>query len=184
MMNDDGGGTVNGFRRLSIFGVMICLVLMVSAAGCKKSSEVTPSGTLLQFNGCKQFLANVSGQMDGYVPGPHEDCIEYQYNGTDTLVLMHINGGFNCEPGEITADIEFNGNVIIITEQESRQAAADCLCLFDIDYEIINLSPGEYTIRIIEPYVESNDQVLEVSLRLLSETSGTYCLPRTYYPWI
>ena len=175
---------MNGLRRLSIFGVMICLVLMVSAAGCKKSSEVTPTGTLLQANGCKQFLTNASGQMDGYVPGPHEDCIEYQYNGTDTLTLGHINAGFNCEPGEITADIEFNGNVITITEQESQQAAADCLCLFDIDYEIINLSPGEYTLRVIGLYVHADDQVLEFPLQLLSETSGTYCLPRTYYPWI
>jgi hypothetical protein len=157
---------------------------MVSAAACKKSSEVTPTGTLLQFNGCKQFMTNASRQFDEFAPGPNEDCIEYQYNGTNTLTLRHINAGFNCEPGEITADIEFNGNVITITEKESQQAAADCLCLFDIDYEIINLVPGEYTLRVIGLYVDPNDQVLEFPLQLLSETSGNYCLQRNYYPWI
>ena len=182
-MNDDGGGAVNGLKRFLILSVMICLVLMVSAAGCKKSPEVTPSGTLLRSNGCKQFLTNASGQMDGYVPGPHEDCIEYRYNGKDTLVLMHINAGFNCDPGEITADIEFNGNVITITERESQQGA-DCLCLFDVDYEIINLSPGEYTLRVTGLYVHADDRILEFPLQLLSETSGNYCLPRSYYPWI
>lgn len=175
---------MNGLRRHLILSVMICLVLMVSAAGCKKSSEVTPTGALLRSSGCKQFLANASGQLDEFAPGQHEDCIEYHYNGTNTLTLRHINGGFNCEPGEIAADIEFNGNVITITERESQQAAADCLCLFDMDYEIINLEPGEYTIRIIEPYVDPTDQVLEFTIQLLSETSGNYCLQRTYYPWI
>jgi hypothetical protein len=173
-------------KGLSILGMTICMVMMVTTCGCKKSTDaqLVPAGALLQSSGCKQFLANASGQLDGYVPGQHEDCLEYHYNGTDTLVLRHINAGFNCEPGEITANIEFNGNVITITERESQQAAADCLCLFDIDYEIINLAPGEYTIRIIEPYVEEGDQVLELTLRLLSATSGTFCLQRNYYPWI
>ena len=176
---------MNGLRRFSILGMMICLGLMVSAVGCKKSADaqLVPTGTLLQANGCKEFLVNATGQMDGYVPGPHEDCLEYQYNGTDTFTLRHINGGFNCGPGEIMADIEFNGNVITITERESQQAAADCLCLFDLDYEIINLVPGEYTLRVIGMYVDPNDQVLEFTLQLLSETSGNYCLQRTYYPW-
>jgi hypothetical protein len=173
---------MNKLRKLSISGVMICLGLMVNTVGCKKSSEVTPSSTLLQSNGCKQFLANTSGELDEFAPGQHEDCLEYQYNGTDTLVVRHINAGFNCEPGEITADIEFNGNVITITERESQQAA-DCLCLFDLDYEIINLAPGEYTLRVIGLYVHADDLVLEFTLQLLSETSGNYCLQRNYYPW-
>lgn len=174
---------MNRTKGLSILGVMICLGLIAGAGGCKKSSEIAPTGALLRYNGCKQFLVNASGQLDGFAPGENEDCIEYQYNGRDTLTLKHINGGFNCEPGEITADIVLNGNVITITERESQQAA-DCLCLFDLEYEIINLPPGEYTIRVIGLYVHANDQVLEFPLRLLSETSGTYCLQRTYYPWI
>ena len=176
---------MNGLKRLSILGMMICLGLMVTLGGCKKSADaqLTPTGALLQTTDCKQFLANASGQLDGYIPGQHEDCLEYQYNGTDTLTLRHINAGFNCCPGEITADIEFNGNVITITEREVEQGC-DCLCLFDLDYEITNLEPGEYTIRIIEPYVDISDQALTITLSLFSATSDTHCLQRTYYPWI
>jgi hypothetical protein len=173
---------MNGTKRLSILGVMTCLGLMVIFGGCKKSSEMTPSAALLQSNGCKEFLANASGPLDKYVYGQYEECLEYQYNGRDTLALRHINAGFNCCPGEITADIKFSGNAITINEMEAEQAC-DCLCLFDLDYEIINLAPGEYTIRIIEPYIDENDQVLECTLQLLSETSGNYCLQRTDYPW-
>ena len=171
-------------KRLSILTVVICLIINAAPWGCKKSSEaLTPTGALLQRTDCKQSLSNTSGKLDGFAPGPHEDCIEFQYNGTDTLVLRHINAGFNCCPGEITANIEFNGKLITITESEMEQGC-DCLCLFDLDYEIINLTPGEYTIRIIEPYVDISDQVLEFTLQLFSETSGTHCLPRTNYPWM
>lgn len=166
-----------------ILCVMVCMGLVI-IGGCKKSveSQLIPTGALLDATDCKQFLANTSGSLDEFAPDQHDDCIEYQYNGTDTLTLMHINAGFNCDPGEITANIEINGNVITITEIESQQGA-DCLCLFDLDYEIINLPSGEYSVRIIEPYIHSNDQLLEITLHLLSETSGNYCLQRTYYPW-
>ncbi|MGD2085362.1 MAG: hypothetical protein PVH61_04180 [Candidatus Aminicenantes bacterium] len=171
-------------RRLSgILCVMVCVGL-VTIGGCKKSADaqLIPAGALLEYNGCKQFLAGTSGQLDGFAPGQNDDCIEYQYNGTNTLVLRHINAGFNCCPGEITAEIDFNNSLITISEREQEQGCK-CLCLFDLDYELINLAPGVYTLRIIELYVEGGDQELELTLELLSATSGTFCLQRNYYPW-
>ncbi len=170
-------------RFLAILCVMICLVL-VPMGGCKKSTEIqpVPAGVLLQSNGCKNFLANAAGQLDDFGPGPHEDCLEFQYNGIDTLVLRHINAGFNCCPGEISAEIDFNNRLITITEREQEQGCL-CLCLFDLDYEVVNLVPGVYTLRIIEPYVEGGDEILELTLELWSATSGTHCVQRDYYPW-
>ncbi|NIM15820.1 MAG: hypothetical protein GTO45_27835 [Candidatus Aminicenantes bacterium] len=171
------------FKTIVSMALCVVCVTCLMVSGCKKSSEVQadPIGALLQYNGCKQFLANT--QENGLVPGPHNDCIEYQYNGSGKLILRHINAGFNCCPGEITATIEFNGNLVIITEAEAEQACR-CNCLFDLDFEINNLSPGQYTIRIIEPYVETGDQVLEITVNLSSATSGSFCLPRNYYPWV
>ena len=167
-----------------ILCVMVCMGL-VTIGGCKKSEEVQllPAGALLETAGCKQFLTNASGQLDDFAPGPHDDCIEFQYNGINTLVLRHISAGFNCCPGEITAEIDFNSSLITITEREQEQGCK-CLCLFDLDYEVVNLAPGVYTLRIIEPYVEGGDQVLEFTLELLSAASGTHCLQRDYYPWL
>jgi hypothetical protein len=168
---------------LGILCVIMCMGL-VTIGGCKKSADaqLIPAGALLQSNGCKQFLANTSGSLDDFAPGQNDDCIEYQYNGTNTLVLKHINAGFNCCPGEITAEIDFNSSLITIAERE-REQGCRCLCLFDLDYEVVNLVPGVYTLHIIEPYLEGGDQVLEVTLELLSTTSGTFCLQRNYYPW-
>ena len=175
---------MNLAKGISIVWMTIGLVLIVTTNGCKKSpdAQMVPDGVLRQHTSCKEFVANASGPMDEFAPGPHDDCIEYQYNGRDTLILSHINAGFNCCPGEITADIEFSGNMITITEREANQLC-DCLCLFDLDYEIINLATGEYTLRVIGLYVQASDQVLEFPLQLLSETSGHYCLQRDYYPW-
>lgn len=168
---------------LGIICVIFCMAL-VTIGACKKSTEpqLIPAGALLEFNGCKQFQSNVSGSLDEYAPGQNDDCIEYQYNGTNTLILRHINAGFNCCPGEITAEIDFNGSLITITEREELQDCR-CLCLFDLDYQVVNLAPGVYTIRIIEPYMEGGDQVLELILNLSAATSGTHCLQRDYYPW-
>jgi len=65
-------------------------------------------------------------------------------------------------------------------------ALCNCNCLFDIDYEIINLQPGEYTIKIIEPYLEPylkyGEEILKFTVDLSSSTSGSYCAGRNYYP--
>jgi hypothetical protein len=168
----------------AIYSIPLCVVCVIClmVGGCKESAEVQadPVGTLLQFNGCKVFAA--SGQLST-ASDAQNDCIEYQYNGTGRLMLRHVNAGFNCCPGIITATIVFNGNLVIITEAEQQQACR-CDCLFDLDYEINNLSPGQYTIRIIEPYVETGDQLLEFNVNLSSATSGSFCLPRNYYPWV
>ena len=168
------------------FGILCVMVWMglVTIGGCKKSVEaqLIPTGALLNATDCKEFLANTSGSLDDFAPAQHDDCIEYHYNGTNTLVLRHISAGFNCCPGEITAEIDFNNSLITITEREEKQDCR-CLCLFDLDYEVINLSPGVYTLRIIEPYVEESDQVLELTLELMSANSGTHCVQRTSYPW-
>lgn len=169
----------------AIYSIALCVVCVTCLmfSGCKKSSEVQPDpiGALLQYNGCKQFLDNT--QENGFAPGPHNDCIEYQYNGSGKLILRHINAGFNCCPGVITATIEFNGNLITITETEAEQACR-CLCLFDLDFEISNLSPGQYTIRVIELYAPAPDLPLEFTVDLSSATSGQFCVDREHYPWV
>jgi hypothetical protein len=173
-------------NRSKLLLCVLCAVTVVMCAafgGCKKSSEtqLPPSGVLLEYNGCKQFTAG--SQRAGALQTQRSDCFEFQYNGENTLRLRHINAGFNCCPGEITAEITFNGNIISITEIEQQQACR-CLCLFDLDYEMINLPPGRYTIRVVEPYREENDQLMEFAVELSSANSGTFCLERTYYPWI
>lgn len=160
--------------------VSIAVSLMVGVGGCKTSENIQgdPTGVLMEYFGCKQSQSQGSdNHVSVFSTGTYDDCINYLYDGEGTLTLRHINAKFNCCPVEITAEIEFSGNLITITEREEDQLC-DCICLFDLDYEIINLGPGRYTIRVIEPYVRGEEEVLEFTVDLFSAASGSYCLER------
>jgi hypothetical protein len=169
-------------NKKAILTGILCVFVCFMMAGCKTNQEAAdPSGVLLQAAGCKQFGG--AAHVSRAATAQEDDCFEYQYDGKGKLTLRHINAGFNCCPGHISAAIDFNGGVIEITESEELQDCR-CLCLFDLDYEIINLAAGRYTIRVIEPYCEAGDQVLEIMVNLSAATSGSFCLQRNYYPWV
>lgn len=171
-------------KGLGILSILVCMFL-VTVGGCKKGTEaqVIPVGVLMDHTGCKESLTGAVGVGEDFAPGPFTDCIVYQYNGVDTLNLTHRNAGFNCCPGDIIGVVGCIGNQVTITEQEST-AGCHCMCLYDLDYRIVNVVPGQYTIRIVEPYIGADDQVLEATLNLTEETFGEFCLPRKHYPWL
>jgi len=136
-----------------------------------------PSGSLVGTSGCKSFQEVLSPD----IAPPDQDCLEYQYDGESLLLLKHLNAGFNCCP-EIATSVSIEGNVITIEEIEIA-GYCDCLCLFDLDYEIVNLPPAEYTITVIEPYVHEGQEILEFSVDLVSSPSGIHCVHRDNYPW-
>jgi len=139
-----------------------------------------PTGILLDYSGCKQFQKGTA--TDG--TPPDQDCIEYQYDGTGVLLLNHLNAGFNCCPDEILADITIENNIITIGEDESLESGGcDCLCLFDVHYQISNLPSGEYTIRVYGMYLQEGDEILEFTVDLASSPSGSFCVYRDHYPW-
>lgn len=165
-----------------IIGLSLCvfvsMVLLVVGCQDSQADELLPSGILVEYQGCKEWTAGTEIETD---VAKSQDCIEYTYDG-QTLILKHVNAGFNCCPGEILADIDIEGNLITITENE-QEAGCYCLCLFDLDFRIDNIKPGEYTLRVNEPYVQDGNDILEFTLQLVSGISGDFCLGRSYYPW-
>ncbi len=165
--------------------VTICLLMVT--AGCKKSEEIIEpeplpsSGELQSFGECK-YGGGVSGSPDMVMASQRVECIEFQYNSQGTLTFTHINASFNCCPGDITAEITFSGNTITITEFESEQSCK-CKCLYDLDYELLNLAAGTYTIRIVGPYT-GGENGMEFDVNLSPGNSNTRCVDRDEYPWI
>jgi|GEM_PF-635107 len=140
--------------------------------GCE---EPQPSGQMTGRTDCKSLeKAVVETPSD-------QDCIEYEYDGESTLLIKHVNAGFNCCP-EIATNVIIENNIITIEEIEI-EGLCDCLCLFDMDYEVINLPPGAYTIRVEEPYFPEGDDPLEFQLNLDEAVSGSFCVDRSHYPW-
>ncbi len=135
-----------------------------------------PGGGITGHTGCKNMLKSPDTLFT-------LDCIQYEYNGTGTLILTHVNAAFNCCPAEIVADIEIRGDTILITEGETFDIGpCYCLCLFDVYMTITGLTPGEYTIIINGMYLEGRPP-LNTTVDLVTEPTGVYCLERDIYPW-
>ncbi len=167
-------GDVDGYGEVDI-GDVIYLINYLFIDGPPPVNP--PIGFLINYDGCKEFQRGTP--TDG--TPPDQDCMEYEYDGESVLLLKHVNAGFNCCP-EITANVTIENNIITIEEIE-LSGDCDCLCLFDMDYEIRNLQPGEYTIRVTEPYVPEGEEILEFTVDLISSPSGSYCVYRDFYPW-
>ncbi len=136
-----------------------------------------PSGNLVNIIGCYE-------RGETGVP-PEEDCVEYNYDGSSTLLIRHINAGFNCCPLEIYSDIDIAGDDIEIQEFETFDTAGPCpcLCLYEVFYQINNLPPGQYTIEIKGQYLWPEDDYLNFTVDLSSVPVGEFCIYRGYYPW-
>jgi len=110
-----------------------------------------------------------------------EDCVEYVYSG-DTLSIRHINSAFNCCPKEILVDASVSGDTIVIVERES-EGLCDCICLYDLNIKVLNLTPSKYTVVIKEQYLCKGDEPVIFPLDITGSTSGSICFKRSCYPW-
>ena len=167
-------------------GYFLLLLSLLITNSCKQDENIIPFhpvASLVSYHGCKTFQEEISASsLVRLLYDQNQDCIEYQYYGDNVLEIRHINAGFNCCPGTIIAQININDNIIVIKESET-ESQCFCLCLFDVNYKIEGLMPGKYTIKIIEPYTNDQDEKLEFVLDLFRGTSGTYCVYRNHYPW-
>jgi len=168
--------------------VFIAFLLLI-ASSCKESSNILlldPVGTLVNYSGCKSTNENSGISGKNYIaniwPDPNNDCIEYHYSSDNSLLINHINAGFNCCPGKIVANIIIKDNIITIKENETKPECS-CLCLFDVTYQITGLRPGIYKIKIIGLCLNEQDEKLEFTVDLSSPSSGSYCIHRNHYPW-
>jgi hypothetical protein len=161
---------------------MVSVLLL--PAGC--GDEITPTegdpptevtGTLVHTTGCKE---NIYGLAAPTVL----DCVSWDWDGSGTLALVHVNAALNCCPGTIVGLVDIDGGNITIEETEGDDAImCHCLCLYDITYEISGIEGEEITITIVEQYLPEGAEVLAVTIDLAEEPEGSRCLQRTSYPW-
>ncbi len=160
---------------------LVAILLMFFAIGCEnetvKDEPGFISGMITDHTGCKVLKSdNAVHLLDSL------SCAEYSYDGTtNKLLIKHINAGFNCCPGTLSAKITLSNDTIIIQEFESEQSC-DCRCLFDLNIEIDGIDAKPYQIKFIEPYCGEQEQ-LTFGVDFANQDEGSYCVPRTNYPW-
>jgi hypothetical protein len=163
--------------------ILIATFFLALIPGCdtENPAELTidlkPDAELVHSTGCKSFASTSGSEAVA-----QQDCFTYRLAEGNVLLLTHVNAGFNCCPGDITAGISIANDTITIVEHES-ESACRCLCLYDLDYRFENIQAGTYTIRFVEPYRPDADDPLQATIDLAAAPSGTCCVERTAYPW-
>ncbi|MBN2381340.1 hypothetical protein JXQ70_00520 [bacterium] len=169
-------------RMIQYLVYMQVLIVLAFLMACNQSDTSESASELfvqLNHGDCKEFGADDQAASAG--PSNHQDCLEIQANG-NVLQLRHLNAGFNCCPAQINAEVTLEGPILTISESESEQGC-HCLCLYDLDYTIQGLGPGIYTVRVVEPYLEPGDSVLECQFDMDGSSSTSCCVDRHHYPW-
>jgi len=137
-----------------------------------------PSGSLIHSSGCKGPLA-LAATSDSITAD--QSCIVWDYDGTGLLTLTHINAGFNCCP-TLDISVDIGAGTITLYEVETL-GECFCLCLFDLEFEIVNLPSGTYRLVAEEDYVSEGMEKIDFFMDLTQTPEGVHCVERTVYPW-
>ena len=141
------------------------------------SANIDPEGSLVNATDCKTFSIKSVEE----ITSASETAIKYEF-ADGILKIEHINTAFNCCPGEITAVINIDSDLITI-EAVEKKAGCHCICLYDLDYEVDGLTPGTYRLKVIEQYGIEEDIKLDFTIDLENDPSGIFSVPRNRYPW-
>lgn len=122
----------------------LCAVLMAFVmAGCNSEND-NPEQSI----GMKNFANSGCKGNTRYGNDIWQETVSYSVIHDGFLYLNHENATFNCCPGTLGADIHVEGNSITIGEYESG-GECDCICPYDLSYEIGPLKEGETYILFI-----------------------------------
>jgi len=160
------------YLQLILLGIFVLLI------GCQKDKSIDKKEIGANFISNSDCKSNTLTKETNC----NVDSIYYEYK-ENKLIIHHFNAGFNCCPEGFSINVNLGGIFLTIEEQEIIDIPCNCNCLFDINYEVLDLLPGEYIIKIIEPYVHPDDEILEFCVDLISAPSGSFYLTRDYYPW-
>ena len=169
--------------KSTINPIVIFLITGLFIYSCENektgSEQLKITGNLVNNSPCKNELKSNSGVFD---TPDSLSCVEYSFDDSNNkLIIKHINAGFNCCPESLYCDVSLSNDTVIIQEFEAA-ALCDCDCLFDLDIELNGVSPQNYHIRFIEPYVE-NLEKLVFDIDLSKDKEGSFCVTRKGYPW-
>ena len=165
-------------------GAMLLMVLSLTAFwGCRSGSPESPgtagfTAELVSVTGCKTGRTDAGPASFGGL-----ECFEYSYDGSDLLVIRHVDFALNCCPGNIQVHVTVEEGTLRIAEtEEPGSEPCDCICLYDSEVEISGIAPGAFHV-VFDDIYSGPDPVLEGVIDLAAEPSGSFCVERSTYPW-
>jgi hypothetical protein len=172
---------------MAFFVVLVTLLFLFACSTdkskdpvCVNPYETEKAGRLINHSDCK----NSGGVILVNVNSTHEAITFNYYAGYKILQLSHLNAAFNCCPEKITASYKFSNDTIRIFEKQAK-AGCLCECLYDINYELRNISQGIYHIEIYGPMTDgSYHSALAFDVDVVNHKDSVFALYRGFYPWM
>lgn len=166
---------LNG-KFIAFLVLVIVLIILTHIGGCKKDTTIPadPNPIIVTKTGCKSGFLSADSS--------NQDCIEYRLTN-NTLHIKHINAAFNCCPNKVYAIATISQDSILITEKEILTQPCKCNCLYDIEYDIPNVTDSSYVIIVNEPYVTNETDRLIFNMSPVISSIGAFCKTRNMYPW-
>ena len=137
--------------------IALCLLpaAAIGLAACSDNEDVNGGDAKVEAryvydSGCKtdaetSEAARANGGFENY---GFEESVEYTSKGDGYVFVNHVNSILQCCSDEKRVDVTRSGNVISVREYDPV-TSCNCLCPFDIQYEIGPLTPGEYTVTFV-----------------------------------
>ena len=128
--------------------LLLAYIICVSCDQNILGHEDTPTDTLIvptnpprnfSVSGCKSF--GTKGTRGLF----HDETIEYKARENGLLRIMHNNAVFECSVKQIYAEMLVVGHTYIIEEKSQESSVStDCICRYDLGYDIGPFKEGEY----------------------------------------
>jgi hypothetical protein len=167
-------------KAIYLLPIALLSVLLI-VSGCEKedNDSTSATGEVVNSSTCKNDMKSDFT----FLSTPDTlSCVEFIFDETNSkLIIRHINAGFNCCPGNITCNVSQINDTIVIQEFEEAPLCS-CLCLFDLDIDVNNITKQKYILKFVEPYA-TNLEPLIFEVNLIKDTEGSYCVLRKQYPW-
>jgi hypothetical protein len=119
-------------KTVSILSVSLLLLFSFS---CKKNEP--PEN---QFSARDVYY----GECKSTTKIAFDEHILLYFHNENYLAVSHNNAMFNCSPGQIIVDAKIEGRNIIVDEYET-DSSSNCICPYDISYNIGPLPYESYT---------------------------------------
>lgn len=167
-------------RPWIIYYSLVLLSMIVGS--CSTESENSgPMNLTINILGNPQCNHSKSAEITTQTSAS-QSCVEYAFDRDNRkLIIRHLNAAFNCCPESLWCTVILKNDTIIIQEFE-KNIGCKCDCLYDLDIEVGGMEPGKYQLRLIEPYVEKQNEIC-FEMDVLNQKQGFHCVNRTQYPY-
>lgn len=135
-------------KGLTIKSILCLLLVAMTIIGCGNGNEEEQNDSVLQvrnvFNtGCKErSMAKGTNSF-----AQEKETLVIKGTGKGWIRVDHKNTLFNCCSDKITVDISQESNTITANEEDDDHSC-NCVCPFDVEYEIGPVEKSGYTLII------------------------------------